>query len=532
MLFISSFYNLCDRRIHVTYCKNRKMKRQLLSLTLLLICLNISAQTQLGNTLIGENLSDLSGRSVAISNIGNVAVVGAPQAVSAISGGIFQRGGHVRTYGFNGTVWTAGADFDAEEIGDRFGTSVAMSGDASIIACGAPGGDPNGINTGYVHVYLAQGDPQAPIGYIRYGNDIDGDDANSRFGLGTSIALNNDGTRIVIGGTNFVEVYENNNFSTPWVQIGQTILGESTTDNLGVSVSINAAGDRIIVGNPLSDLTMQNSGYARVYHFNGTSWVQLGQDIQGVFGDNAGASVDISNGGSRIAVGLPGVDTNGNNSGAVRIFDLINGNFWNQVGTDINGIGANTGLGGSGNSQEQGTLDLQGGGNSIVVGAKSDGNSNSSGYIQQYQFDTVNFNWVQIGTTIQGINANDEFGYSAALNDNDGTILIGGAHFADDNGNNSGHARVFDNSGNVLTINDVNSETNVIIFPNPTTGIINIKGMMSIKEIEIFDIEGRIVRKEINPSNTISLENTSKGLYFLRITDLNNITINKKIVVQ
>jgi len=416
------------------------IKKQLLQLLLFLSATGLAAQIQLGNTLVGENNGDSSGTSVAINDNGTIAAVGAPSAISAIVSGIAQRGGHVRVYGFNGTVWTAGFDFDAEANLDNFGVSVAMSNDGSIIACGAPRG---GGGDGYVHVYQAQGHPEAPTGYIRYGNDVDGDSGSVNFG--TSIALNNNGTRMVVGGLNYVRVYENNNFATPWVQVGQTLESTVASDNFGVSVGMDASGNRIIVGNPLDDTAGTNAGYARVYEFNGTFWVQVGQDIQDSSGDNAGGAVDISNNGQRVAVGFPGDDGNGTNAGAVRMYDF-NGTSWGQVGSDILGALNSTNLGGSGAVDREGAIHLNGDGTSIVVGSGRAGIANPPGYVERYRLKPFSGAWIRTGSTINGVNANDQFGFSVASN-SEGSIIIGGARFADDNGSNSGHARVFEKVG-------------------------------------------------------------------------------------
>lgn len=512
------------------------MKKILLQLTLLLSITLLSAQTQLGNTLIGENTSDQSGTSVAINDFGTYAVVGAPQAVSAIVGGVFQRGGHVRTFGYNGTVWTGGADFDAEEAGDRFGTSVAMSGNASIIACGAPRGNPNGVNTGYVHVYIAQGDPQAPIGYIRYGNDIDGEAGRASFG--TVIAMNDDGTRIVIGGDNYVKVYENTNFSTPWVQVGQTLVGEFASDSFGVSVGMDFIGNRIVIGNSESDGTAGlNTGYARVYEFNGTSWAQIGQDVVGnTSGDNAGSSVAISHNGARIAVGFPGDDnTNGVNAGAVRMYDF-NGTSWLQNGSDIRGVNSGTALGGSGTSTQEGALDMNSDGTLVVVGSKTDGTPNATGYMQEYQLATFSGNWTQIGSTINGVNADDQFGFGVAMNV-DGTTIIGGAKFSDDNGANSGHSRVFDNTANILSVKDTDELTQIAIYPNPAKDTITLlnEQNLGLEKLVIYDITGRLIQtfniKNLGSETVLDISALSPGNYFMIASgETGNIT--KKLIKE
>ena len=57
------------------------------------------------------------------------------------------------------------------------------------------------------------------------------------------------------------------------------------------------------------------------YTYNTTSWVQLGEDIDGeAASDQSGRSVSLSNDGSIVAVGAYGNDANGDNSGRVRVY--------------------------------------------------------------------------------------------------------------------------------------------------------------------------------------------------------------------
>lgn len=487
------------------------------------LTLNFNAQVQLGSNLPGENDSDISGQSIAMNGTGNVVVVGAPSAVSDIIGGIFQRGGHVRTYGYNGANWTAGADFDAQNPGDRFGHSVAISLDASIIVCGAPGGN---SNQGYIQAYIAQGDPETPTGYIQYGNIIDGDTGSLRFGA--SLAINSTGTRIIVGGNNYVKVYENDNFATPWTQVGQTLTGENSTDNFGVSVGMDQFGNRIVVGNALSGSS--DSGYARVYEFDGNNWIQLGQDIAGATGDKAGHSVDMSHSGLRVAIGFPGESNpSGTNTGAVKTFDY-NNPTWVQSGSIIFGEDG-VSLGGSASDQEEGALSLSPNGDFLVVGSRNIfSTTDNTGYIEEYQLPNSSNSWTKIGSTILGDDDNDEFGFSVAINF-DGTRIAGGARNADDNGSFSGSSKVFDNSGNILGVNDIDDKlTQIKIFPNPASNYINFSGA-EIQAIEIYNSTGRLVKKDFN-TNRIDVNDLNKGFYLIKLYDINNSNVTKKIIVE
>ena len=74
--------------------------------------------------------------------------------------------------------------------------------------------------------------------------------------------------------------------SQNWQQIGQTISGENIQDGFGYNVSINSQGNRVVIGAPDNDTPYSNAGECKVYEYNGTSWQQLGQDINGYNGND------------------------------------------------------------------------------------------------------------------------------------------------------------------------------------------------------------------------------------------------------
>lgn len=489
------------------------MKKSLLFIFFLSFLTSLQAQTQIGTNLIGENDTDLSGTSVAINNVGNFVVVGAPNAVIAINGGVSVKGGHVRTYAYNGTVWTAGQDFDAEEQGDNMGFAVAVNGEGSIIACAAPSGNPNGANSGYVHVYIAQGNnPIMPNNYIRLGSDLDGENAADRFGQ--SIAINEAGTRLIIGapGGNYVKIYEKTNSDADWNQLGQTLTGDNNMDLFGTSVDINAAGDRIVIGDISNDNGGTDAGRVKVFELVNNAWVQLGTNIDGASGNRAGHSVSIDDVGNTIAVGFSGLSVAGvNDSGVVKVFEL-SANIWQQQGSNIVGR-AFAKLGGSGNNQQEGALDLHAGGTRLVVGAKTytDQNVTQKGYVAHYAF--ANGVWSQTGNEIIGSGSNDEFGTSVAINDSDGTIVIGGAPFADANGSDSGYSALYDFNM------PLNIEENVIsdgylVYPNPSSDKVQIQGN-NIKQITLIDIQGKTILS--SKEKSINVSGFKSGVYFLKI---------------
>lgn len=90
------------------------------------------------------------------------------------------------------------------------------------------------------------------------------------------------------------------------------------------------------------------------------------------------------------------------------------------------------------------------------------------------------------------------------------------------------------NIGNiVLSATDTAKNKEVIfVYPNPTKGDVNINSDSKIKTIEIYDIQGRIIQKQmgINLLNTkISLQNTISGMYIFKIVTEKE-TVVKKVI--
>ena len=65
-----------------------------------------------------------------------------------------------------------------------------------------------------------------------------------------------------------------------------------------------------------------DSGHVRIFQFNGTLWVQLGQDVDGEAAfDLFGSSVALSAYGSIVAAGAAYNDDGGDRAGHVRVFE-------------------------------------------------------------------------------------------------------------------------------------------------------------------------------------------------------------------
>ncbi|MES2747315.1 MAG: T9SS type A sorting domain-containing protein, partial [Bacteroidota bacterium] len=70
-------------------------------------------------------------------------------------------------------------------------------------------------------------------------------------------------------------------------------------------------------------------------------------------------------------------------------------------------------------------------------------------------------------------------------------------------------------SNSVFEIDD-----SILVYPNPTASIINIKSNFNIKSIQLYDVQGRLLQTTMeNTTNTIiDISQKSNGVYFLKIT--------------
>ncbi|MBN8641357.1 MAG: T9SS type A sorting domain-containing protein [Flavobacteriales bacterium] len=71
-----------------------------------------------------------------------------------------------------------------------------------------------------------------------------------------------------------------------------------------------------------------------------------------------------------------------------------------------------------------------------------------------------------------------------------------------------------------LIVDPILYENDVVVFPNPTSGNINITSKFNIKSVELYDIQGRILETVIENSNESILDVSKRqnGIYFLKIT--------------
>jgi len=302
--------------------------------------------------------------------------------------------------------------------GDQAGRSVALSADGSVLVVGADEHDgPNGPASGQARVFAWNG-----VEWAQRGSTLFGESSGDEYGY--AVSLNSDGMVVAVGGYNnagaagffggHVRVFEWD--GNDWRQRGVDLDGAVLFGRFGGSVSLSSDGSILAAGG----YSLSSPGKCRIFRWTSTAWIQLGGDMDGrSVSDGFGISVSLSNDGSVVAVGAHNDDNeNGANAGLCRVFQF-DGSTWNQKGQTINGEVASDWSGYS--------VALSGNGDIVIIGAGfNDGNGANSGHARVYEYVATSSIWVQLGQSLVGKAAGDGFGWSVGISD-DGSRVIGGA---------------------------------------------------------------------------------------------------------
>lgn len=446
---------------------------------------------------------DQFGGSLALSGNGSTLAVGANGEASAATGvdgdqndTSTNNAGAVYVFSLNGETWEQQAYVKASntDIGDRFGTSVALSDDGSTLAVGASGeasaatgidGD-QGDNTtvgsggtaGAVYVFGRSGETWSQQAYVKASNT----DAGDRFGR--RVALSADGNTLAVGadgedsedtGINGIQtgafvgdaaesagaVYVFTRSGETWDQ--QAYVKASNTnagDQFGRSVSLSADGSLLAVGAPdegspatgidgdQNDDTAPGAGAVYVFSRTAEDWSPQAYVKANNTGDDDsfGDSVALSADGSTLAVGATGEassatlidgnesDDSAENAGAVYVFNRNDAGWSQQAYVKASNTDSSDSFGFS--------LALTADGNTLAVaslfeasaatGIGGDQNDNTADSVGAvYVFNRSGEIWDQ-QAYVKASNAEDEdwFGYDVALTGN-GTTLAVGARYED-----------------------------------------------------------------------------------------------------
>lgn len=263
---------------------------------------------------------DRFGYSVSLS--GGWLAVGAPSG----DGGIRESG---VVYLFNlqqnadGTFnWEQKAKLEARDAvrDDQFGFAVALRGDTLVV--GAPYDSDRGTRAGSIYVFQSSGGTWAQTVKLHA--------ADSRpFDLfGSAVAV--DAETLVAGAPfaddlnvlrNFGAVYVFKRDGIAWNQTNKLTAGEFRPENIQFGAAVAIHENRIAVGAPGDDLAGLDSGSAVVFEKNGASWDRLDLMLEDPGkGKQFGTAVDLD--AAHVAVGAPFDSHSKAKAGAAYLFDL------------------------------------------------------------------------------------------------------------------------------------------------------------------------------------------------------------------
>lgn len=270
--------------------------------------LNYSLQ-YVGQTIQQNVLSDGNyyGLSLSLSSAGDKLAVGAPTAGNN-SGRVFAYAYNSETDMWN-PILLRNATGDKD---DNLGWSVAISGDGTVLAAGAP--QHQSSAHGYVNVYhLTSNSGQLSNTISSSGSWTSSmSPVLSLDRFGHSVSLDNAGGILAIGApksnvTNgalsagIAAVFLQDPSTSQWSVMGGKVFEGEAGDELGFSVSLSSSGTRIAVGAPQTD----NSGAVIIYDFTNNLW-QMAPPIEGNgTGSDFGFSVSLSSEGTEVAIGVP-----------------------------------------------------------------------------------------------------------------------------------------------------------------------------------------------------------------------------------
>ena len=418
---------------------------------------NSGTWSQLGNTIVGTNYLEYFGDKVDISNDSQTIAIASSQVngddkivIYTLSNNVWVQKGTTITQSDNGDILSfelanngnhivIGESYNArllkytsnweqvnstltvDDTTDEFGFAVAISGDASLFAVGAPSINTTNKN-GYVSFFK-----ENKNSIVQFGEDVYG--TGSYDILGSSVSVSGSGNIIAVGARgNFnsggvwqvghVKVYEKTNSGLQ--QIGSDIRNITDFDSgeFGSEVRLNQEGNILAVSAPY---LFTDYGGVYIYKRRGNNWEPLGNVIVGNKDTYSGTGLAISEDGYTVAIGAPekgGAGAYNGYRGETAVYKYnIQTSKWEILGERIIGEATWDFSGAS--------VSLSGDGQILAIGATgNDGETASGAHGHARVFKWNNNSWEQLGIDIDGdTNFNVNFGKVVKLS-NDGKMLV------------------------------------------------------------------------------------------------------------
>eukprot|EP01033_Poteriospumella_lacustris_P006527 gene6527-4702_t len=252
----------------------------------------------MGSPITGSQANENYGTAVAISTDGSTVVVGSPYY-----SGTKALAGRIQAFSFDSgsNEWTPiGSQIEGSIENELFGQCVAISGNGDTIAS---------LSLSYDADLLTN----------------DNDFAGSAMFF-TSVALNDDGTKMVLGFRGYDDTASDNGlvllytYGTSDWDNQQVFYSISAEEQLGTSVALSSDGTTLAMGAPTYNSTLRVAGRAAAYRYDSNAGQYEMMDISLIGGatkDRCGSAVALSANGSIFAMSCPGSLTS---SGKVKVF--------------------------------------------------------------------------------------------------------------------------------------------------------------------------------------------------------------------
>jgi hypothetical protein len=382
-----------------------------------------------------KQASDYFGTSVSMSSDGAKFIVGAYAEDTAGSGA-----GAAYIFAYNGSSWVQEAKIVASDGqgSDDFGYDVAMSGDGTKVIIGAKDEDTGGSNAGAAYIFVFSSGSWSQQQKIQ-SSDIQAGDY-----FGSSVAMSSDGTKVMVGapendwpGSNAGSAYIFAFSSGSWSQEAIILSSDlQAGDKFGGSVALNSDGTKVIVGAPYEDTVSSYAGSAYIFGLSNGSWSQEAKvqasDADGY--DFFGDKVSMSGDGSRVIVGAFRGGQLAGDAGAAYIYKGISGSWSQEAKILPTDIQANDNFGMD--------VSMSLNGEKVVVGAYRE-STGATWAGAAYTFNLDGSTWSQ-DDKLQAPDPEyaDYFGYSVAMS-GDGSKVLVGASNEDTGGTDAGAAYIF-----------------------------------------------------------------------------------------
>jgi WD40 repeat protein len=87
-------------------------------------------------------------------------------------------------------------------------------------------------------------------------------------------------------------------------------------------------------------------------------------------------------------------------------------------------------------------------------------------------------------------------------------------------------------ASNPTSINDLNNDKHVVLYPNPSKSTLNISSEITFDAIEISNVLGAVVKAEALSNNSINIAELQPGVYFAKLIDSKGAITTKKFIKQ